>query len=455
MVRDIFNFTIKILNCLITTCCLAFCYSTYSFGGEFIQNIEIPSSVNPVGSGARAMGMGGAFIAVADDATAASWNPGGLIQLETPEISAVGSLFFRSEDNSFGLNPEAAGSQDVNQSDLNYFSMAYPFTCLNRNMIVSLNYQKLYDFNRSWNFNFNTFSEDLNISRQVDFEQTGDLYAWGLAYAIQVLPTLSLGITFNFWEDGITDNGWEKTTDEKGNNILVMGTNILDFSSTYYKRDKYSFSGFNINFGFLWNMTPKWTIGAVLKTPFSADIKHDSYTHTTQTFPDYPALDDDTTITLSNNQKLDMPMSWGIGVAYRYSDSFSLSMDFYRTQWKDFVLKDSQGNKINPITGKDITASSLKSTYQVRAGAEYLYIGKKYIIPVRGGIFYDPAPAEDEVDKFYGAAIGTGIVFNRFVFDVAYQYRFGHDVGKSFLKDLEFSQDIHESTVYSSVIFYF
>ena len=62
-----------------------------------IERVEIPSSLNPVGSGARALGMGGAFIAVADDATSASWNPGGLIQLETPETSVVGFFFHRSE----------------------------------------------------------------------------------------------------------------------------------------------------------------------------------------------------------------------------------------------------------------------------------------------------------------------------------------------------------------------
>ena len=36
-----------------------------------LQRIEIPSSPNPFGFGARALGMGGAFIAIADDATAA------------------------------------------------------------------------------------------------------------------------------------------------------------------------------------------------------------------------------------------------------------------------------------------------------------------------------------------------------------------------------------------------
>jgi hypothetical protein len=41
------------------------------------------------GSGARALGMGGAFLARADDATAASWNPAGLSYLRLPEVSLV------------------------------------------------------------------------------------------------------------------------------------------------------------------------------------------------------------------------------------------------------------------------------------------------------------------------------------------------------------------------------
>ena len=36
------------------------------------------------------MGMGGAFLARADDATAASWNPAGLSYLRLPEVSLVG-----------------------------------------------------------------------------------------------------------------------------------------------------------------------------------------------------------------------------------------------------------------------------------------------------------------------------------------------------------------------------
>ena len=117
-----------------------------------VPMVDVTSSPNPVGSGARALGMGGAFIAVADDATAASWNPGGLTQLERPEISVVGEGLYRSENNHFANHSEASGAQSVSNAGLNYLSVAYPFTLLNHNMIVSLNYQHLYDFSREWDF---------------------------------------------------------------------------------------------------------------------------------------------------------------------------------------------------------------------------------------------------------------------------------------------------------------
>lgn len=58
-----------------------------------------------IGAGARALGMGGAFTAVADDATAAYWNPAGLTQIEKQEISSMYT-------NQFGLN--------ISYSFLNY-----------------------------------------------------------------------------------------------------------------------------------------------------------------------------------------------------------------------------------------------------------------------------------------------------------------------------------------------
>jgi len=65
--------------------------------------------------------MGGAFIAVADDATAASWNPGGLMQLDEPEGSIVGAGFIRDEDFDFGTNLEASGTHSVSEARIIYF----------------------------------------------------------------------------------------------------------------------------------------------------------------------------------------------------------------------------------------------------------------------------------------------------------------------------------------------
>src|SRR5262249_18832771 len=55
------------------------------------DGLDLPGrSAVVLGAGARAFGMGGAFLARADDATAASWNPAGLSYLRRPELSLVG-----------------------------------------------------------------------------------------------------------------------------------------------------------------------------------------------------------------------------------------------------------------------------------------------------------------------------------------------------------------------------
>ena len=54
------------------------------FAAEFLK----------IGIGARALGMGGAFVSVADDASAAYWNPAGLVQLEEREAMLMGASQF-------------------------------------------------------------------------------------------------------------------------------------------------------------------------------------------------------------------------------------------------------------------------------------------------------------------------------------------------------------------------
>ncbi|MDM8525118.1 outer membrane protein transport protein [Desulfococcaceae bacterium HSG8] len=439
--------------------CLLLCLpnSAYAQSGVTPYRIEIPSSFNPVGSGARALGMGGAFIAVADDATAASWNPGGLIQLGRPEMSLVGEAFRRSEDNSFGSNPEASGTQRVTGSNINYFSLSYPFAFLNRNMILSLNYQHLFDFTREWEFPLmrrtDTFSEALNFK----YAQEGRISAIGLACAVQLTPKLSLGVTLNSYDDWLEDNGWENSSSEITTGIDHRRNALYTYERN--TRNNYSFSGFNANLGVLWHINDKVTLGAVVKTPFTADLEHKSRSDYSLRYPDMPEHNDSGgSEPMSVDEELEMPLSYGIGIAYRFSDQLTVSADIYRTEWGDFILEDAEGNKTAPVSGLPQGKSDIDPTHQIRIGAEYLLFDtarSKYVIPLRCGIFYDPAPAEGSPDDFYGFSAGTGIVMGKFVFDIAYQYRFGRDVGTFMLQELDFSQDINEHTLYSSVIIHF
>ena len=61
-----------------------------------------------IGVGARAMGMGGAFVALADDGTAFQWNPSGLALLEKREIGFMYSTLYQ------------------NLADYNYLGFALP-----------------------------------------------------------------------------------------------------------------------------------------------------------------------------------------------------------------------------------------------------------------------------------------------------------------------------------------
>lgn len=415
------------------------------------QRIEIPSSFNPVGSGARALGMGGAFIAVADDATAASWNPGGLLQVAKPEISIVGDFFHRIEDINFGTHPESNGSQSVDKWDINYLSATYPFVLWQRNMVASVNYQQLYDFTRQWNFPLRIADETGYIDQNVENRQDGDLSALGLAYAIQLTRKVYFGLTFNIWNDDITDNEWENKTfqwgngDDRGDRFELYGETVETFS----------FEGWNMNFGVLWNPTAKLTVGAVLKTPFDADLTRKFSSRQVIGFDNPAFADQDSSSSFEEEETLSIPISYGIGLAYRFSDAFSMSLDIYRTEWDDFELEDSSGNKTSPISGKPTGESAVDATTQVRMGAEYLFIKPTYVVPVRCGLFYDPAPTEGGTDAFYGFSLGTGVGCKRYIWDIAYQFRYGSDVSEFLFDPIDFSQDVAEHTVYTSLIVHF
>lgn len=391
---------------------------------------EIGSSPNPVGSGARALGMGGAFIAVADDATAASWNPAGLIQLGTPEVSIVGSTYSRSEDNKFATEQINSVHQSVSDGNLNYLSGVYPIptAILGTNMVVSASYQHLYDFNRKWSLS--VYDPGNGAIDNLSYRQKGRISAVGISTAMQISEKLSAGITLNTYDDGLSQNSWQDR---------------MDINGSTWNANKYTLSGYNANLGLMLMINEEFTIGAVFKTPFKARLTRE-----------YPSCNENNVCeTHKAYERLYMPMSYGVGVAYRYDDPFTLAIDVYRTHWEQFKRTDSQGTETSAITNEPVGESHIKATTQVRLGAEYLCIRPQFTIPVRAGVFYDQAPASNHPDDYYGLSLGTGLAAGRFAWDIAYQYRWGSDVGSDLVgKSWNYSQDVREHTVYTSIIMY-
>ncbi len=53
-----------------------------------------------------------------------------------------------------------------------------------------------------------------------------------------------------------------------------------------------------------------------------------------------PPVDDtiESSLTLTEDATLEMPLSYGAGIAWRVSDALTIDADVYRTHWSDCVL---------------------------------------------------------------------------------------------------------------------
>lgn len=282
---------------------------------------------------------------------------------------------------------------------------------------------------------------------------SGSLSALGLAYSIQIIPDLSVGVTLNIWDDELTNSGWKsKNTVNIYNSFMIASTGMSErtrISRTL--KDEYAFQGVNFNIGAIWRTARDLTVGLVFKSPFTADISHDrelSVVENGEIVSDAKS---------SSEEEMRMPMSYGLGAAWRTSDYLTISMDVYRTHWEDLKIEDENGNGISPITNKALEDADIDPTWQFRIGMEYLLMNPEvdYVVPLRCGFFYDPAPAVGSPDDYYGFSLGSGFGMGRVVFDMAYQYRYGNNVGESLVDGSDFSQDVEEHLIYSSFIFHF
>lgn len=452
-------------------------------------DLEVSGSPSPVGSGARAAGMADAFVAIADDATAASWNPAGLVQLERPEVSIVGSFNTVSEEFAAFFHDEVDSRNDDDNLDLNYFSIVYPLPVLvaNRNVCVALNYQRKYDFSRDFRLDYDSTAATttgilFNTFTRMDFQQRGGLSTITPAAAIELTHRFSVGASLNLWRSSfLSDNRWTQDYDVR--TLALWGPNMSLTRSTY-KAEYDDFQGENLVFGVLWNVTDRLSLGARYDSAFTGDVDYTlSGRRTSISLPSAWLRGRVSFLPAHQKQKrfVRFPASTAFGAAYRFGDRLTLSVDVTRTDWDDFWVKDSSGVHRSLVDSSNLddpfTRPHFDPTHTIRLGAEYVCLPEEpseelnHLWTLRAGLFYDEEPAtgrsdafrlieargNGEPDKFYGLAVGCGLqAFQRVNVDFAYQCRYGHNVNQDFIRGIRgFEEDVIQHRFLLSTVIYF
>jgi long-subunit fatty acid transport protein len=361
------------------------------------------------------------------------------------------------EDYKSPLHPEIDGMNKINFDEINYFSAALPFNLFGRNFVASINYQRLYDMYKDLNFGYNYSGQFYRLDLDQSFEQRGGIKALAPAIAYQVTPRFSVGATFNIWTDKLFwDNQWVESTRARGHGAITIPFE-QPFETDTQIYDKFDdFEGFNMNFGFLWEISRIITVGAVYKTPFTAHLTYDHSYVSTQFYPTLNRTVINFAAPPTDKQRLKMPASFGLGVALRFSDAFTWSCDVYRTQWSRFFRGDIRDvGERSDIDNRSRSRSNVDDTTQVRTGCEYLFILEKTLIPLRAGLFLDPRPSHKAPDTFWGFSLGSGVMIGNFVVDYAYTFRTGNGVDGGLLGVPNSKADIDQNTFLLSVIYHF
>lgn len=312
-----------------------------------------------------------------------------------------------------------------------------------RNVVVSLNYQRLFDFRGATDTatGFRILNPDTGFvsgsgNHDVSSDQSGGLFSISPAVAVQISPTFSIGVALNIWPD-LFDNGWDQDVTIRSSGLVFSGSRLVPFTATGNIKEAFRFEGINVTAGFLWTINSVWTLGGVLRSPFTAKVTRTNDTELELILQDGS---DPIPVACSFREKLDMdmPMAYGLGLAVRLSTELRLSLDVSRVHWSDFRLDDARQpsdlerdecavlSVATPVgKGPAILNGEGDDTTSVRLGAEYLWVRPKYVIPFRAGVFYDPEPGEMGTDHFFGFSLGGGIAVESLILDMAYTFRAG------------------------------
>jgi long-subunit fatty acid transport protein len=359
--------------------------------------------------GARALGMGGAFLGLADDASAAEANPAGLTILQKPEISFegrnyemiqtlnTGGVYPNITDeafNSFSRRVEASFASAVlplgnwaiaayYHQPTNYVNEADPyliFSNIPNNLRPTPVRFYLPEGDPPGSASPVSLEQCIALNEttpnscfQYDSLQyaTGvevKLQTWGLALAYQ-MGNFSVGVAgrYQTWEEAAATF---RALNGVPTSVVLQATLNDDFEVD--KEDDFTYSA-----GFKWQVVPNFSLGGVYKKgpSFATPVFRRDYASNT-----FTQLDDVT---------FHAPDIYGVGLSYRPAQQLTINVDAVNVMYSNLV-DDMKPNNLaisvldDPYEADDVT--------ELRAGAEYFF-ATRIPFAIRVGYWKEPAHA--------------------------------------------------------------
>lgn len=341
--------------------------------------------------GSRAMGMGGAFIAVASDPSAIYFNPAGLTQLRGFNVM-LGATFIAPRTTFRGPSPSIAEHKMVRQ-------IFYP---INLYASYNLTNQLAVGFGLNNPFGLGTKWPEDWVGRFIATETRLRTFFF--------TPTVSYKIT-----EGISV-GWGLDF-VYGQVLLKRKVDISPFAGEANVKLEGSGNGFGYRFGVLTKPFDNLSIGFSYRG--DVNLKFDGTAETkgpAQLQGQLPQGDVKTEVTT--------PQNFNFGVAYRVMPKLLLAASLQYVTWSSY--KDLKVDFVDPKYPDLSTPKNWFDSYIVRFGGEYNLLSN---LDVRAGMLYDKNPIRDEyVDPTLpdsdrlGFTLGAGYKMQNITLDFSYMF---------------------------------
>jgi long-subunit fatty acid transport protein len=377
------------------------------------------------------MGLGGAFVALADDATAAFANPAGLVQLLRPEVSL--ELRKRKYSTPYTEGGRASGSptglgidtvegirtasSNETTSGVSYLSFVYPGT----RWSVALYRHQLADFSLATEINglFGDVSEGVTRRYEDQWTVTDlDVVGTGLAGAYRLSDRLNLGFGVSYFSGKVDNQGETYAIDNSSQAFWERNPFLPErmwVSSSFLVDD----TDVGLNIGVLWNFAASWRLGGVYR---QGPRFHYELYNRAGPLNDEP---EGTILESVTDRSIAFPDVWGLGVAYRSPNgSLTIGVEWDRVEYS--IIGETLDS---PLV--DTSLAAIDDANELHLGVEYVFLETSPLFAIRGGIWRDP----DHRFRYLGddpfsqalylqgedilhVSAGVGIAFSRFQIDV-------------------------------------